>query len=61
MCGGEGTNARMSIRRFTRLTGGIAVTDAQLATVHLKRHPFHGDWNYTIDPATSRAKKSVIV
>jgi hypothetical protein len=24
MCGGEGTNARMSIRRFTRLTNAFA-------------------------------------
>jgi len=24
------------------------VSDAELATVPLKRHEFHGDWNYTI-------------
>jgi hypothetical protein len=29
---------------------GVAVTDAQLATVRLARHRFHGDWNYTIHP-----------
>ncbi|HUY07662.1 MAG TPA: hypothetical protein VMU99_10420, partial [Acidimicrobiales bacterium] len=27
---------------------GIKVSDAELATVPLKRHEFHGDWNYTI-------------
>lgn len=27
------------------------VSDAQLATVHLTPHPFHGEWNYTIHPA----------
>ena len=27
------------------------MTDAQLATVRLDRHRFHGDWNYTIHPA----------
>ena len=31
---------------------GVAVSDAQLATVQLARHRFHGDWNYTIHPAT---------
>ena len=27
------------------------MTDAQMATVRLERHRFHGDWNYTIHPA----------
>ena len=34
--------------------GGVEVTDAQLATVRLERHRFHGDWNYTIHPKTVR-------
>ena len=29
---------------------GVTVTDAQLASVRLERHRFHGDWNYTIHP-----------
>jgi len=29
---------------------GIKVADAQLATINLQRHDFHGDWNYTIAP-----------
>jgi hypothetical protein len=29
---------------------GQAVTDEQMATIHLVPHPFHGDWNYTIHP-----------
>jgi len=29
---------------------GIKVTDKQLAAVPLKRHDFHGEWNYTISP-----------
>jgi hypothetical protein len=33
----------------------IKVTKAQLATVHLAPHTFHGDWNYTITPAASVA------
>ena len=29
---------------------GIKVPDAQLEKVELKKHKFHGDWNYTIYP-----------
>jgi Rhodopirellula transposase DDE domain len=29
---------------------GIKISDAQLAAVNIFRHPFHGDWNYTISP-----------
>jgi hypothetical protein len=29
---------------------GIKVSDAQLASVNLSLHSFHGDWNYTIAP-----------
>lgn len=29
---------------------GIAVTDAELAALNLKRASFHGDWNYTLLP-----------
>jgi hypothetical protein len=29
---------------------GIKVSDGDLAQVKLKRHDFHGDWNYTIKP-----------
>jgi Rhodopirellula transposase DDE domain len=29
---------------------GIKVTDEELAAVEIKRHAFHGDWNYTISP-----------
>ena len=30
---------------------GRKVTDEELATVHLERDAFHGEWNYTICPA----------
>ncbi len=43
-----------------RYPAGVAVTDAQLATVRLTRHRFHGDWNYTIHPATSPQVHTVI-
>ena len=29
---------------------GRTPTDAQMATAHLERHSFHGEWNYTISP-----------
>jgi len=32
---------------------GVTITDAQMATVQLTRHRFHGDWNYTIRPTPS--------
>ena len=41
--------------------GGVTVSDAQLATVRLERHRFHGDWNYTIHPAPRKPGKSVVV
>jgi hypothetical protein len=31
---------------------GIKISDARLAAINLQRHAFHGDWNYTILPAT---------
>jgi hypothetical protein len=30
----------------------IKVSDAELASLKLKRHEFHGEWNYTISPRT---------
>jgi len=33
---------------------GTKVSDAELATVPLDRHEFHGDWNYTIAQSDSR-------
>jgi hypothetical protein len=29
---------------------GLKVTDEQLAAIRIKRHKFHGEWNYTISP-----------
>jgi len=33
---------------------GVKITDAALAAIHLTRHTFHGDWNYTIAPQPAR-------
>jgi hypothetical protein len=35
---------------------GIKVSDAQLEKVKLKKHKFHGDWNYTISPNSEKRK-----
>ena len=60
------THSRSGLRVRSELDrgeypGGVAVTDAQLATVRLECHRFHGDWNYTIHPATHKPDKSVVV
>jgi hypothetical protein len=34
--------------------GGVTVTHAQMATIHLTCHRFHGEWNYTIQPTSRR-------
>ncbi len=48
-----GLRVRSEIDRTT-YPKGVAVTDAQMATVHLQPHRFHGDWNYTIRPKRAR-------
>ena len=59
------THSRAGLRVRSELDrgeypAGVTVTDAQMATVRLERHRFHGDWNYTIHPAPSTRSKSVI-
>jgi len=31
---------------------GVKTSDAKFAAINIARHPFHGDWNYTISPLT---------
>ncbi len=33
---------------------GVKIADEQMAKVHLEPHAFHGEWNYTIQPARKR-------
>ena len=40
-------HSRLDARRYAK---GRRVSDAQLASVHLEPHVFHGEWNYTIHP-----------
>ena len=37
---------------------GIKVTDEQMAQIKIKRHEFHGDWNYTIRPRRQPKKRN---
>jgi hypothetical protein len=58
------THSRSGLRVRTELDrgrypGGVTVTDAQMATVRLKRHDFHGEWNYTIAPTATRQRRSL--
>jgi hypothetical protein len=34
---------------------GVKVTSGQMAALPISRHPFHGDWNYTLHPAAGPA------
>ena len=43
-----------------RYPGGVRVTDAQMATVQLTPHRFHGEWNYTIRPAATEPVPTVV-
>ncbi len=39
---------------------GVAPTDQQVAQINIERHPFHGDWTYTIHPEPAPPNESVI-
>jgi hypothetical protein len=36
---------------------GIKVSDAELATLNLKRDTFHPDWNYTISSRNQKIER----
>ncbi|GHV17676.1 hypothetical protein AGMMS49938_18570 [Fibrobacterales bacterium] len=38
---------RLDKKRYQK---GIEITDDELESIHLKKHNFHGEWNYTIKP-----------
>jgi DDE family transposase len=37
---------------------GVKVRDKELATVPLRRHEFHGEWNYTVHPKAAEAPQT---
>ena len=58
------THSRSGLRVRSELDrgqypAGVTVTDAQMATVRLERHRFHGDWNYTLQPAPIRPRSII--
>ncbi len=42
-----------AVKDSNRYPTGIKVSDEDLATLNIKREPFRGDWNYTIQPQES--------
>jgi hypothetical protein len=40
--------AELDERKYPK---GVKVSDAQMATLNLSPHRFHGEWNYRISPA----------
>ena len=43
--------AELDERKYPK---GVEVSDEEFATINIKRHSFHGDWNYTIVPKHRR-------
>ncbi len=35
---------------------GVKISDQEMAALHISRHGFHGDWNYTLHPDTGQAR-----
>jgi transposase len=51
------TRAGLKIRAeldASRYPTGTKVSDEELASINLKRHAFHGEWNYTLLPSRSK-------
>jgi transposase len=44
--------ARLDKRPYPK---DVEVSDDELAAVNITRNPFHGDWNYRIDPAITKS------
>ena len=40
---------------------GIVVSDAEMATINIKRAEFHGEWNYTISPKDHPPNRALIL
>lgn len=55
LIGNTTTEAGLSIRAqldTDPYPKGIKISDRELAALNMKRHKFHGDWNYTIAPSS---------
>ena len=56
----SGLHVRSELDR-RRYPDGLTVTDEQMTRVRIKRHEFHGDWNYTILPASPRHRRQSLI
>lgn len=54
---GAGLRVRCELDR-SNYPEGRKISDEQMAAVHLQRHQFQGDWNYTIHPRKQKKKKA---
>jgi len=46
--------AMLDVKRYEK---GQKIADDQMEALRLKRHAFHGDWNYTVAPPVVRGRK----
>lgn len=56
LIGATTTKAGLRIRSeidHGRYPQGVKISNAQMETINIERHRFHGDWNYTIRPQES--------
>lgn len=51
---GLAVQSRLDERTYAK---GRRITNAQLAEVNLEPHDFHGEWNYTIHPASTALER----
>jgi hypothetical protein len=40
---------------------GIKITDAEVAKLKIRRHDFHGDWNYALFPTHLSTPETVVL
>ena len=52
---------RTDMAKSSSLERAPSWTDDEMATINLRRAPFHGDWNYTIRPRKSARSRRVTV
>jgi hypothetical protein len=50
--------AELDERKYPK---AVKVSNAQMAAVNLSPHKFHGEWNYTISPATKKPRRKPTV
>jgi len=57
LIGGTTTKSGLTVKALLDTTSyepGQKVTDDEMRALRLKPHTFHGDWNYALEPRTTR-------